>query len=203
MKLIVDDVDEYNPTDISYAYSGYAPLSITLVQIIADKPAFISADGVDTAVKGKDGKGRVEERPRKQPIAGWSGYEETLKLLPGEVFDDVQPIEAGHENRTSCFYTLDTSSDADRLVKLSGQSLERTTTTLVFFLGGCTYTELSALRLMSQRSKGEHWNSCNRFSKPLIILNNIAGRRFLAATTGMINGTTLLDSLVPSVPITA
>ena len=145
MKLIVDDVDEYNPTDISYAYSGYAPLSITLVQIIADKPAFISADGVDTAVKGKDGKGRVEERPRKQPIAGWSGYEETLKLLPGEVFDDVQPIEAGHENRTSCFYTLDTSSDADRLVKLSGQSLERTTTTLVFFLGGCTYTEYSQL----------------------------------------------------------
>lgn len=40
-------------------------------------------------------------------------------------------------------------------------------TTVVFFLGGCTYTEISALRWMSKQTKG---------------------RRYLIATTGIING---------------
>lgn len=32
LKLIVDEVNEQNPNDISYVYSGYAPLSIRLAQ---------------------------------------------------------------------------------------------------------------------------------------------------------------------------
>ena len=49
-------------------------------------------------------------------------------------------------------------------------AVDRTMTTVVFFLGGCTYTEVSALRWMSKQIKG---------------------RRFLIATTGMINGTSV------------
>lgn len=48
-----------------------------------------------------------------------------------------------------------------------GPSSEQFTTTVVFFLGGCTYTEISALRWMSKQT---------------------TGRRFLVATTGIING---------------
>lgn len=33
LNLIVDDVDEVTPNDISYVYSGYAPISIRLVQL--------------------------------------------------------------------------------------------------------------------------------------------------------------------------
>lgn len=40
---------------------------------------------------------------------------------------------------------------------------------MVFFLGGCTFTEISALRWMSKQTKGRH---------------------FLIATTGIINGNT-------------
>ncbi len=43
-----------------------------------------------------------------------------------------------------------------------------TKTTIVFFLGGCTYTEIAALRFMAKQTKG---------------------RKFLILTTGMINGT--------------
>jgi hypothetical protein len=43
-------------------------------------------------------------------------------------------------------------------------------TTVVFFLGGCTYTEIAALRWMAKQT---------------------TGRRFIIATTGIINGNTV------------
>ncbi|CAD6911544.1 unnamed protein product, partial [Tilletia laevis] len=46
LKLINDDVDERNPRDISYVFSGYAPLSVRLVQIVAQREALISDSGV-------------------------------------------------------------------------------------------------------------------------------------------------------------
>jgi hypothetical protein len=49
-------------------------------------------------------------------------------------------------------------------------------TTIVFFLGGCTYTEVSAIRFLAQQDEGV--------------------RDYLVATTQMINGNTLLESVV-------
>ena len=46
--------------------------------------------------------------------------------------------------------------------------------TLVFFLGGCTYAEIAAIRF----------------------LGSMVGREFVVATTGMINGTSMLQSLM-------
>ena len=37
LRLIVDDVDEFRPNDISYVYSGYAPLSVRIVQCAMQK----------------------------------------------------------------------------------------------------------------------------------------------------------------------
>jgi len=48
--------------------------------------------------------------------------------------------------------------------------LSTDTTTVVFFLGGCTYTEIAALRWMAKQT---------------------TGRRFIIATTGIINGNTV------------
>lgn len=67
---------------------------------------------------------------------------------------------------------------------------EHTTTTIVFFLGGCTYTEIAALRWVGRQNRGE-WHVLaphRRWLKPL-------GRRFLIATTGMVSGTSLIDSI--------
>lgn len=58
--------------------------------------------------------------------------------------------------------------------------LRDTVTTMVFFLGGCTYTEISALRWMAKQTKG---------------------RRFLIATTGIINGNTVSAAAVPRIAL--
>lgn len=68
MKLIIDDIDEHQPNDVSYAYSGYAPLSVRLVQSVL---ATDSASGSD--------------------IVGWKGAaEEVLKGFAGDTFDEYQ-----------------------------------------------------------------------------------------------------------------
>ena len=39
LRLIVDEVDEQNPQDVAYVYSGYAPLSVRLIQCATTKSA--------------------------------------------------------------------------------------------------------------------------------------------------------------------
>ena len=51
---------------------------------------------------------------------------------------------------------------------------EQSTTTVVFFLGGCTYTEIAALRWVGRQNKG---------------------RKFLVATTGIVSGKSLVESV--------
>ncbi|CAG8441010.1 3150_t:CDS:10 [Dentiscutata heterogama] len=71
LRLIVDDVEEHNPQDIAYVYSGYAPLSVRLIQCATTK-------------SGPSSTGN-----------GWKGYEEVLRMLPGKTFDEVQRQEEG------------------------------------------------------------------------------------------------------------
>jgi hypothetical protein len=42
VRLLVDEVDDMNPNDVSYVYSGYAPLSVRLVQCVSMKPAVLA-----------------------------------------------------------------------------------------------------------------------------------------------------------------
>nr|ASF90207.1 hypothetical protein SPAR04510 [Bartheletia paradoxa] len=108
-RLIVDDVDEHDPNDISYVYSGYAPLSIRLVQAVAQKSAILAPP--TTVLPSIDAR-KDEEKPRKKKprahaIVGWKGFEEPLKLIPGEAFDDVQTVEEGLDKRA--FVSFDNS----------------------------------------------------------------------------------------------
>uniref|UniRef100_A0A8D0H5B9 Vacuolar protein sorting-associated protein 33A n=1 Tax=Sphenodon punctatus TaxID=8508 RepID=A0A8D0H5B9_SPHPU len=45
MRLWMDDINEQNPNDISYVYSGYAPLSVRLAQLLA-RPGWRSIEEV-------------------------------------------------------------------------------------------------------------------------------------------------------------
>ncbi|CAG8819650.1 23535_t:CDS:2, partial [Cetraspora pellucida] len=109
LRLIVDEVEEHNPQDIAYVYSGYAPLSVRLIQCATTKSGTSSTGN------------------------GWKGYEEVLRMLPGKTFDEVQRQEEG-------------AIRPKRMVQ--GQHPR---VTLVFFLGGCTYTEISAIRFLAQQ----------------------------------------------------
>ncbi|KAK1923713.1 Sec1-like protein [Papiliotrema laurentii] len=161
LRLVVDDTDDNKPNDISYVYSGYAPLSIRLVQCVTQKNAVLSGSATslpEANGNGSESKGR--ELPRAHPIVGWRGFEDVLGAIPGATVDVQQKDDIRREQS------------------------ERTTTTVVFFLGGCTFTEIAALRWMAAQTRG---------------------RKFVIATTGIITGSSVIDSFgdrppVPLVP---
>lgn len=111
------EIDETNPADISYVYAGYAPLSIRLVQCIAQKTAVLSSlppppslpdtsnhDGTGAgagARRGDDegGGGPTSLKPLAGPISGWKGFEDAVKLIPGATVDIIQrPEGRDHSN---------------------------------------------------------------------------------------------------------
>jgi len=138
LHLIVEDIDENNPSDVAYVYSGYAPLSVRLVQM-ALKPG------------------------------GWRTKEDILKLIPGPTVEERQVLPQG---------VYDAEARA---------SATRKPVTLVFFIGGLTFTELAALRWISQQEGQD--------------------RDIVVATTKLINGNSMLSSImenldVPVIPTT-
>jgi len=132
LRLIVDEVNEHDPDDISYVYSGYAPLSVRLVQCVIQKQYL--------QITTKGGKG-VGGGPDVNVVGagstGWKGFEEALRNVKGKTVDEVQRGE-------------------DKAVRarmiLNGQNEKRMT--IVFFLGGCTYTEIAALRFIGKQQEG-------------------------------------------------
>ncbi|THV06595.1 Sec1-like protein [Dendrothele bispora CBS 962.96] len=160
LRLLIDDSPEALEeveNDISFVYSGYAPISIRLVQCVAQKGGVLS----NPAEKEKSQLSNGSDRGKFQahPIVGWKGFEDILATIPGETLDIVQ---RGAEGATSSIRNLT-------------RPREKSTTTVVFFLGGCTYTEIAALRWVGRQNR--------------------VGRRFLIATTGIITGTSLVDSI--------
>ncbi|KAL1669096.1 Sec1-like protein [Schizophyllum commune] len=165
LRLLIDDDPaalEEVENDISFTYSGYAPLSIRLVQCVAQKGGVLSnpaekEKSADSATASTSGAGMVQAHP----IVGWKGFEDVLELIPGETFDIAQkPPRGGTETPAPYIGSL--------------LPRERPMTTVVFFLGGCTYTEIAALRWVGRQNRG---------------------RKFLIATTGIVNGNNIVDSV--------
>ncbi|KAF7278698.1 hypothetical protein GWI33_008076 [Rhynchophorus ferrugineus] len=86
---------------------------------------------------------------------GWKQLHDVLGLLPGPTLDDSPEVPSN----------VVQNMDAPKVV-------------LVFFIGGCTFAEISALRFLSQQED-----------------SNV---EFVIATTKLINGTTFLKSIIES-----
>ena len=152
LKLVVDEVDEGQPEDISYVYSGYAPISVRMVQHAI---GLGNSSGGMVGGLGSGGAG-ARERTGAQ-VVGWKSIDEVMRTLPGAVFEEHQHLE-----------------DAAKPGKAYHQ--DNLPVTVVCFIGGCTYTEIAALRFTSQR---------------------LRRRKFLIVTTGILNGNTIMDALGP------
>lgn len=130
LRLIVDEVNEHDPNDIAYVYSGYAPLSIRLVQCILQKQYLTSMtrggsmNNPPAAVSGSASQ-------------GWRGFDEAVKHVRGATFDDTQKGE-------------DKAVKARSLLSGSGEKK----TVFVVFLGGITFTEIAALRFIAKKEEG-------------------------------------------------
>ncbi|KAK1236705.1 Vacuolar protein-sorting-associated protein 33 [Marasmius sp. AFHP31] len=149
LRLLIDDDAESLSgveNDISFVYSGWAPISIRLVQCVAQKGGVLSNPAEKERFGTQTGANeeRGSEKVQAHPIIGWKGFEDVMALIPGETADvNMKDPAAG---------------------PILSRPADRTTTTVVFFLGGCTYTEIAALRWVARQHEG---------------------RKFLIATTGI------------------
>lgn len=72
--------------DMSYTYSGYAPLSCRLVQCVAQKGGVLTPPSTTRGKQGAD-DGDVElgrAKVQAHPIVGWKGFEDIVAQVPGE-----------------------------------------------------------------------------------------------------------------------
>jgi vacuolar protein sorting-associated protein 33A len=131
----VDEVKEDDPNDIAYVYSGYAPLSVRLVQCILQKQYLLKVtkgNGVSSASAASSG-GAAQ---------GWHGFDEAVKHARGQTFYELQKGE-------------------DKAVKarmlLSGGSEKQTV--FVVFVGGIAFSEITALRFIAKQEEGKATDS--------------------------------------------
>ncbi|XP_078052309.1 vacuolar protein sorting-associated protein 33A [Augochlora pura] len=92
---------------------------------------------------------------------GWQGLNDVMGLLPGPTVNSV-PVNVPSSGRRNSMTSEDSNSELPKLV-------------MVFFIGGCTFAEISALRFLSQQED-----------------SNV---EFVVCTTEIINGNTFLTSL--------
>ncbi|PHH86656.1 hypothetical protein CDD83_9928 [Cordyceps sp. RAO-2017] len=127
LRLIVDEVQEDDPNDVSYVYSGYAPLSIRLVQCVLQKQYLLSV------TKGSGGGSTAATGVGMQ---GWHGFDEAVKHVRGQTFYELQKGE-------------DKAVKARALLSGGGQKQ----TVFVVFVGGITFTEIAALRFLAKQEE--------------------------------------------------
>lgn len=170
LRLIVDEVKEDDPNDIAYVYSGYAPLSIRLVQSIIQKQYLLSfTKGANAASQGIS-----------QATQGWHGFDDAVKHVRGQTFYEVQKGE-------------------DKAVKaralLSGNTSKQTV--FVVFVGGVTFTEIAALRFIAKQEEGK---LCCRSPLDFQFTNHrdahIGRRNIVICTTSIISGNKMMDAAI-------
>lgn len=171
LRLINDEVKEHDPNDIAYVYSGYAPLSIRLVQCILQKQYLLSI----TRGNGVTGASSTAGSH------GWRGFDEAVKHARGQTFDEVQKGE-------------------DKAVKaralLSGGNEKKTV--FVVFVGGITFTEIAALRFIAKEEAGMQLSPQPRLAvisetnKPC----STARRNIVICTTSIISGNRMMDAVM-------
>jgi len=155
LNLWVDDVAESDPDDIAYVFSGYAPLSVRLVQCVLQKSYLQSL--VSGPARNLPGAAAATSQ-----MSGWKGFEDTLARIRGATVDVVQK---GHD------------ADAAHARQTLRGNREGPKVSLVFFLGGVTFAEVAALRLVSSRLEA-------------------SGRQIIVGTTGMLSGKRAVDVAV-------
>ncbi|CAK1363262.1 unnamed protein product [Cercospora beticola] len=125
LQLWTDDVKEADPEDIAYVFSGYAPLSVRLVQCILQKSYLhqLLTNSSKTGTAAPAG-------------SGFKGFEDVISRIRGATVDVTQK---------------GSDADASHARKTLRGSKEGPKVTVVFFLGGVTYAEIAALRFVNEQ----------------------------------------------------
>jgi vacuolar protein sorting-associated protein 33A len=130
LHLIFDEVNESEPDDIAYVFSGYAPLSVRLVQCILQKQYLAKVLAQEHIAPAGVASAGV----------GWRPFEESVKQVRGATFDEPQ---TGEEKAVMARQML------------NGSAGDVKKTVIVFFLGGISRAEVAALRFVGRQLKEE------------------------------------------------
>ncbi|KAF2442171.1 Sec1-like protein [Karstenula rhodostoma CBS 690.94] len=130
LKIWDDDVNEAEPNDISYTFSGYAPLSVRIVQSIIQKHTLANA-----IKPPSDPRAAAQANPLAQ---GLRIFDDASKYVRGVTFDETQTGEEKAIKARSM---------------LNGSHNDGAKTIVVFFLGGVTRAEIAALRFIGGKLK--------------------------------------------------
>ncbi|KAF2201469.1 vacuolar protein sorting-associated protein 33A [Delitschia confertaspora ATCC 74209] len=131
LKLWDDEVNEADPNDISYVFSGYAPLSVRLVQSIIQKQTLASL-----LMKKPAGGLNQSASHASHMTQGLRLFEDSAKYIRGATVDETQ---IGEEKAVKA------------RAMLNGSHNDGSKTVVVFFLGGVTRAEIAALRFVAQK----------------------------------------------------
>ena len=133
LRLIVDEVNEQDPNDIAYVYSGYAPLSIRLIQCILQKHYITS---LAKNPHHPPPPSQTSSTGTPSPTT-WSPFDDLLKSAKGATFNIAQKPQDEKALKARTALTAGSSSHAK--------------TIYVMFVGGITFTEIAALRFISRQ----------------------------------------------------
>jgi len=256
LRLIVEEIDETNPSDIAYVYSGYAPLSCRLIQqgmkfggwraiddllralpgptfeenqplppgVMMDRKYYPEKRVEEELTRAEEEDGFGELRIRLQTVRSKLGEVSRAdailylkRVLPELIGKNSQAIRdpatksrmqklidnrvGGSETEGLIDHLIENfDKEFEEEIKIrkaeggkrrgpgSSSSMSNITAngggdgggpvTLVFFIGGVTFTEIAALRLLAQQEKSD----------------------IIIATSKLINGDTIIDSLIERVP---
>jgi hypothetical protein len=130
LRLWDDEVNETEPNDISYTFSGYAPLSVRLVQSIIQKQTLARI-----IKPPSDPRAAAQANPLAQ---GLRIFDDASKYVKGATFDERQ---TGDEKALKARHML------------NGSHNDAAKTIVVFYLGGVTRAEIAALRFIGAKLK--------------------------------------------------
>ena len=155
LRIIVDEVNETEPDDVAYVFSGYAPLSVRLVQAVLQKKILATLTSANPA--------SAAAAAASSPAQGFRPFDEAVKSVRGAVVDVVQ---SGEERAARARLSLAGQGGVGAVGK----------TVVVFFLGGVTRAEVSALRFVGKKVT--------------------EGRKILVATTEIVTGDRIVGALM-------
>lgn len=89
LRLLIEDdpaAMEEVENDISFVYCGWAPLSIRLVQCVAQKGGVLSNPAEKERLADEQTKSSIG-KVQAHPIVGWKGFEDIVSSIPGETVE--------------------------------------------------------------------------------------------------------------------
>lgn len=126
---------------------------------------------------------------------GWKGKDEIMKLLPGPTIEENQilPSKIQEKSKKKNIEILFFIKFYFLVITNPTNNHSKNFITLVFYIGGVTFTEIASLRWLTQQGSNSFFFFFFSLYRYMILLDQYGD--MLIATTKLINGNSLLNTI--------